>query len=154
MKFKNLIIFYVFLDAVLILFMAAFGYIYLLNSQVAFICSTFILFTSYYGYKKRINEKSINYQLSAQEKSFFDDNEENEEDDNDLDIKEIKKKAKFKKMDIVGAFKPYRLLGYITLILAFFMLLRRELFEPFSFLLGLVLMPLGVFLAGVFTRGK
>ncbi|AJB45751.1 hypothetical protein CFTD6683_06575 [Campylobacter fetus subsp. testudinum] len=151
MKFKNLIIFYVFLDAVLILVMAAFGYIYLLNSQVAFICSTLILFTSYYGYKKRIDEKSINYQLSAQEKSFFDDNEE---DDNDLDIKEIKKKAKFKKMDIIGAFKPYRLLGYITLILAFFMLLRRELFEPFSFLLGLVLMPLGVFLAGVFTRDK
>ncbi|RAZ49454.1 hypothetical protein CHL9004_06650 [Campylobacter hyointestinalis subsp. lawsonii] len=151
MKFKKLIIFYVFLDVLLIFVAASFGEIQLLNSQVAMIASMIILFGSYQGYKSRVQNRSLNYELSETEKAIFEDIKEDEIKD---DPKSLSKQTKFKKVDIVGAFKPYRLIGYITLILAFFMLLRKDLFEPFSFLIGLAVMPIGVFLAGVFTRER
>ncbi|WP_063999939.1 hypothetical protein [Campylobacter iguaniorum] len=158
MKFKNLILFYVAIDLVLIAVAEYFGDIYLLNSQVAMICSMLILFASYLGYKSRVDTKSVNYQLSDQEKAFFEDDwdasEPSEQQDLKQVLKKLRKKTKFNKMDFIGAFKPFRLVAYITLIVAFFMLLRRDLFEPFSFLGGLVVMPLGVFLAGVFTRDR
>ncbi|RAZ56157.1 hypothetical protein [Campylobacter hyointestinalis] len=151
MKFKKLIIFYLFLDLLLIFVAASFGEIQLLNSQVAMIASMIILFGSYQGYKSRVQNRSLNYELSETEKAIFEDIKEDEIKD---DPKSLSKQTKFKKVDIVGAFKPYRLIGYITLILAFFMLLRKDLFEPFSFLIGLAVMPIGVFLAGVFTRER
>ncbi|KAB0614096.1 hypothetical protein [Campylobacter hyointestinalis] len=152
MKFKKLIIFYVFLDLLLIFVAASFGEIQLLNSQVAMIASMIILFGSYQGYKSRVQNRSLNYELSETEKAIFEDIKEDDEIKDDP--KSLSKQTKFKKVDIVGAFKPYRLIGYITLILAFFMLLRKDLFEPFSFLIGLAVMPIGVFLAGVFTRER
>ncbi|CUU78586.1 hypothetical protein [Campylobacter hyointestinalis] len=152
MKFKKLIIFYVFLDVLLIFVAASFGEIQLLNSQVAMIASMIILFGSYQGYKSRVQNRSLNYELSETEKAIFEDIKE--DDEMEYDPKNLSKQTKFRKVDIIGAFKPYRLIGYITLILAFFMLLRKDLFEPFSFLIGLAVMPIGVFLAGVFTRER
>ena len=61
-----------------------------------------------------------------------------------------KNSIKFRKIDILGAFKPLRLISYLILIVAFFALLRAGIFEPISFLVGLALMPLGVFCAGVY----
>ena len=61
MKFKNLAIFYLILDLLLIAITSAFGAVELLNSQVAFISSTLILFASYLGYKNRVKNRSINY---------------------------------------------------------------------------------------------
>lgn len=168
MKFRNLALFYLVLDTVLIAVSSAFGAVALLNSQVAFICSTLILFASYFGYKNRVKNKSINYELSQQELELFEDNEDDLDAINSDDIsnsnganssnlntdKTAKKPAKFRKIDILGAFKPLRLLSYLVLILAFFVLLRHEIFEPIAFLAGLALMPLGVFCAGVFYGRK
>lgn len=148
MKFKNLAIFYLVLDALLIAITSAFGSIELLNSQVAFICSTLILFASYFGYKNRVKNKSVNYQLSEQEIELFEDEIDDNQDKN-IDNTTKKKPAKFRKIDILAAFKPLRLIAYLILIIAFFALLRRDLFEPISFLAGLALMPIGVFCAGV-----
>lgn len=170
MKFKNLAFFYLILDAILIAISSAFGAVALLNSQVAFICSTLILFASYFGYKSRVENKSVNYQLSEQELELFEDSEDDQIQNNDnsdnlnTDItnlneknfttKSDKKPAKFRKIDILGAFKPLRLLSYFILIIAFFVLLRHGILEPIAFLAGLALMPLGVFCAGVFYGRK
>ncbi|WP_299043115.1 hypothetical protein [uncultured Campylobacter sp.] len=157
MKFRNLAFFYLILDAILIAISSAFGAVALLNSQVAFICSTLILFASYFGYKSRVENKSINYQLSEQELELFEDSEDEqtqELDTQDSNSKNDKKLAKFRKIDILGAFKPLRLLSYFILIVAFFVLLRHGILEPIAFLAGLALMPLGVFCAGVFYGRK
>lgn len=157
MKFRNLAFFYLILDAILIAISSAFGAVALLNSQVAFICSTLILFASYFGYKSRVENKSVNYQLSEQELELFEDDidEQTQElDTQDSNNKNDKKLAKFRKIDILGAFKPLRLLSYFILIIAFFVLLRHEILEPIAFLAGLALMPLGVFCAGVFYGRK
>ena len=170
MKFKNLAFFYLILDAILIAISLAFGAVTLLNSQVAFICSTLILFASYFGYKSRVENKSVNYQLSEQELELFKDSEDDQIQNNDnsdnlnTDITNLNEKnfttksdakpAKFRKIDILGAFKPLRLLSYFILIIAFFVLLRHGILEPIAFLAGLALMPLGVFCAGVFYGRK
>lgn len=143
MKFKNLAIFYLILDLLLIAITSAFGAVELLNSQVAFISSTLILFASYLGYKNRVKNRSINYELSDKELEIF-------EDDENSDKNSDKNSIKFRKIDILGAFKPLRLISYLILIIAFFALLRAGIFEPISFLVGLALMPLGVFCAGVY----
>ncbi|WP_086228095.1 hypothetical protein [Campylobacter sp. P0109] len=163
MKFKNLAFFYLILDAILIAISSAFGAVELLNSQVAFICSTLILFASYFGYKSRVENKSVNYQLSEQELELFEDSEDEQIKNNDnsdnlnkknFTTKSDKKLAKFRKIDILGAFKPLRLLSYFILIISFFVLLRHGILEPIAFLAGLALMPLGVFCAGVFYGRK
>lgn len=157
MKFRNLAFFYLILDAILITISSAFGAVALLNSQVAFICSTLILFASYFGYKSRVENKSVNYQLSEQELELFEDDiddQTQELDTQDSNNKNDKKSAKFRKIDILGAFKPLRLLSYFILIIAFFVLLRHGILEPIAFLAGLALMPLGVFCAGVFYGRK
>lgn len=157
MKFRNLAFFYLILDAILIATSSAFGAVALLNSQVAFICSTLILFASYFGYKSRVENKSVNYQLSEQELELFEDDidEQTQElDTQDSNNKNDKKPAKFRKIDILGAFKPLRLISYLILIVAFFVLLRHGILEPIAFLAGLALMPLGVFCAGVFYGRK
>lgn len=157
MKFRNLAFFYLILDAILIAISSAFGAVALLNSQVAFICSTLILFASYFGYKSRVENKSVNYQLSEQELELFEDDiddQTQELDTQDSNNKNDKKLAKFRKIDILGAFKPLRLLSYFILIIAFFVLLRHGILEPIAFLAGLALMPLGVFCAGVFYGRK
>lgn len=157
MKFRNLAFFYLILDAILIAISSAFGAVALLNSQVAFICSTLILFASYFGYKSRVKNKSVNYQLSEQELELFEDSEDEqtqELDTQDSNNKNDKKLTKFRKIDILGAFKPLRLLSYFILIIAFFVLLRHGILEPIAFLAGLALMPLGVFCAGVFYGRK
>ena len=145
MKFKNLAIFYLILDLLLIAITSAFGEVELLNSQVAFISSTLILFASYLGYKNRVKNRSINYELSDKELEIFEDDENTGYDKNS-----DKNSIKFRKIDILGAFKPLRLISYLILIVAFFALLRAGIFEPISFLVGLALMPLGVFCAGVY----
>lgn len=157
MKFRNLAFFYLILDAILIAISSTFGAVALLNSQVAFICSTLILFASYFGYKSRVENKSVNYQLSEQELELFEDDidEQTQElNTQNSNNKNDKKLAKFRKIDILGAFKPLRLLSYFILIIAFFVLLRHGILEPIAFLAGLALMPLGVFCAGVFYGRK
>lgn len=136
-KIKKIIFFYLALDFILIISISFFGALQLLNSQVAMICSMAILFASFYGYKKSIENKIKS-----------DDFEQMQEDEEEID----KKKLKFSIVGFQGAFKPYRLLAYLLLILAFFVLLKNNIFEPISFFVGLFIMPLGILLYGVFIR--
>lgn len=137
---SKLIAFYLILDLLLLFSMSFFGYLWVLNSQVSMICSMIILFASFYGYKRRVSKSAKNYELSQEELEIF----ENKSD----------KKVKFRKIDLAAGFTPFRLLSYLVLILAFFVLKRHEILEPLPFLIGLFVMPLGVFLAGVLSNGK
>ena len=51
-------------------------------------------------------------------------------------------------------FSPLRLLGYVLLILTFFILLKKELFEPLSFLAGIAVMPISALFSAVFIKAK
>lgn len=118
---------YIILDLVLILISIYKGGFWLINTQLAFISSMLIVFSSFYGYKKAIKAKSLLF--------------ENEEFEKAEDKEIIKKTRK-----IAGTFctslSPFRLLSYVFLILAFLFLNRREWLEIFPFLLGLGIIPI------------
>ena len=169
---KKLALIYLCIDAVLIVICAYFGAVHVLNSQVALISSSLIILASFLGYKKRVAKKIATADISA-----FDDVNENSripsQDEvanlgnsripNENEAKNARNsrisnektpKIPLRLYEFGSVFSPLRLLGYILLILAFFILLKKELFEPLSFLAGIAVMPISALFSAVFIKAK
>ena len=169
---KKLALIYLCIDAVLIAICAYFGAVHVLNSQVALISSSLIILASFLGYKKRVAKKIATADISA-----FDDvnensripsqdevaNLENSRIPNENEAKNARNsrisnektpKIPLRLYEFGSVFSPLRLLGYVLLILAFFILLKKELFEPLSFLAGIAVMPISALFSAVFIKAK
>ena len=169
---KKLALIYLCSDAVLIVICAYFGAVHVLNSQVALISSSLIILASFLGYKKRVAKKIATADISA-----FDDVNENSripsQDEvaklgnsripNENEAKNVTNsripnektpKIPLRLYEFGSVFSPLRLLGYVLLILAFFILLKKELFEPLSFLAGIAVMPISALFSAVFIKAK
>ena len=169
---KKLALIYLCSDAVLIAICAYFGAVHVLNSQVALISSSLIILASFLGYKKRVAKKIATADISA-----FDDvnensripsqdevaNLENSRIPNENETKNARNsripnektpKIPLRLYEFGSVFSPLRLLGYVLLILAFFILLKKELFEPLSFLAGIAVMPISALFSAVFIKAK
>lgn len=169
---KKLALIYLCIDAVLIAICAYFGAVYVLNSQVSLISSSLIILASFLGYKKRVEKKIVNADISA-----FDDVNENSkipsQDEvaklgnsrisNENEAKNAKNsrisnektpKIPLRLYEFGSVFSPLRLLAYVLLILAFFILVKKELFEPLSFLAGIAVMPISALFSAVFIKAK
>ncbi|MDD7323093.1 MAG: hypothetical protein SOU37_00625 [Campylobacter lanienae] len=169
---KKLALIYLCIDAVLIAICAYFGAVHVLNSQVSLISSSLIILASFLGYKKRVAKKIANADISA-----FDDvnensripsqdevaNLENSRIPNENEAKNARNsrisnektpKIPLRLYEFGSVFSPLRLLAYVLLILAFFILLKKELFEPLSFLAGIAVMPISALFSAVFIKAK
>ena len=169
---KKLALIYLCSDAVLIVICAYFGAVHVLNSQVSLISSSFIILASFLGYKKRVAKKIATADISA-----FDDVNENSripsQDEvanlgnsripNENEAKNARNsripnektpKIPLRLYEFGSVFSPLRLLGYVLLILAFFILLKKELFEPLSFLAGIAVMPISALFSALFIKAK
>ena len=169
---KKLALIYLCSNAVLIAICAYFGAVHVLNSQVALISSSFIILASFLGYKKRVAKKIATADISA-----FDDVNENSripsQDEvaklgnsripNENEAKNARNsripnektpKIPLRLYEFGSVFSPLRLLGYVLLILAFFILLKKELFEPLSFLAGIAVMPISALFSALFIKAK
>ena len=157
---KKLALIYLCIDAVLIAICAYFGTVHVLNSQVALICSSLIILASFLGYKKRVAKKIANADISAYDDIFDDENSRISSQDevakleNSRISNEKTTKIPLRLYEFGSVFSPLRLLGYILLILAFFILLKKELFEPLSFLAGIAVMPISALFSAVFIKAK
>ena len=169
---KKLALIYLCIDAVLIAICAYFGAVHVLNSQVALISSSLIILASFLGYKKRVAKKIATADISA----FDDVNEnsripsqdevaklENSRIPNENEAKNARNsripnektpKIPLRLYEFGSVLSPLRLLGYVLLILAFFILLKKELFEPLSFLAGIAVMPISALFSAVFIKAK
>ena len=169
---KKLALIYLCSDAVLIAICAYFDAVHVLNSQVALISSSLIILASFLGYKKRVAKKIATADISA----FDDVNEnsripsqdevaklENSRIPNENEAKNARNsripnektpKIPLRLYEFGSVFSPLRLLGYVLLILAFFILLKKELFEPLSFLAGIAVMPISALFSAVFIKAK
>ncbi|MCI7361969.1 MAG: hypothetical protein MSH30_01345, partial [Campylobacter sp.] len=157
---KKLALIYLCIDAVLIAICAYFGAVYVLNSQVALISSSLIILASFLGYKKRVAKKIANADISAFDDIFddvFDDGNSRipSQDEvaklgNSRIPNEKTPKIPLRFYEFGSLFSPLRLLGYVLLILAFFILVKKELFEPLSFLAGIAVMPISALFSAVF----
>ena len=172
---KKLALIYLCSNAVLIVICAYFGAVHVLNSQVALISSSFIILASFLGYKKRVAKKIATADISAFD-DVFDDNENsripsqdevaklgNSRIPNENEAKNARNsripnektpKIPLRLYEFGSLFSPLRLLGYVLLILAFFILLKKELFEPLSFLAGIAVMPISALFSAVFIKAK
>ena len=172
---KKLALIYLCSDAVLIVICAYFGAVHVLNSQVALISSSFIILASFLGYKKRVAKKIATADISAFN-DVFDDNENsripsqdevanlgNSRIPNENEAKNARNsripnektpKIPLRLYEFGSLFSPLRLLGYVLLILTFFILLKKELFEPLSFLAGIAVMPISALFSALFIKAK
>ncbi|MDY3246783.1 hypothetical protein [Campylobacter sp.] len=169
---KKLALIYLCIDAVLIAICAYFGAVHVLNSQVSLISSSLIILASFLGYKKRVAKKIANADISA-----FDDvnensripsqdevaNLENSRIPNENETKNARNsrisnektpKIPLRLYEFGSVLSPLRLLAYVLLILAFFILVKKELFEPLSFLAGIAVMPISALFSAVFIKAK
>ena len=172
---KKLALIYLCIDAVLIVICAYFGAVHVLNSQVALISSSLIILASFLGYKKRVAKKIATADISAFDDVFDDDENSripsqdevaklgNSRIPNENEAKNARNsripnektpKIPLRLYEFGSVFSPLRLLGYVLLILAFFILLKKELFEPLSFLAGIAVMPISALFSAVFIKAK
>lgn len=159
---KKFALIYFITDLALIAFFSYFGAIYVLNSQLALIASTLIIFASFWGYKNKIAKKALSADIKDFDEVFDDEDLDDEPKQNDKAKEEQIKneaKAELKKSkiplrlyDFASVFAPLRLLSYAFLVLVFLYLQSHALFEPFSFLAGLGIMPLCALVAGFLDK--
>lgn len=174
---KNFALVFIILDLCLIVYALVFNtQIWLLNSQVAFISSLFITIASFLSYRKNIQGRLSNLDLSK--KALGEDRDKIDEIDDPYDlyteyeeipeeeltpakIKEIitDEKTKIKKNSVkntifsaTGFLSIYRVLGYVTLIFGFFALNNNKLFIPIAFIIGLGIVPVGVLLSKLLDK--
>ena len=157
---KKLALIYLCIDAVLIAICAYFGAVHVLNSQVSLISSSLIILASFLGYKKRVAKKIATADISAFDDVFEDENSRIPSQDEVANLgnsripNEKTPKIPLRLYEFGSVLSPLRLLGYVLLILAFFILLKKELFEPLSFLAGIAVMPISALFSAVFIKAK
>jgi len=145
------------------------GGLWLINTQVAFICSMIVIFASFLSYKGMIERKLENGEIPEErdeldkidDKYCLFDAEENieqkelsKEEFVKLYKEEKKKNAGFKQSfsnlfkSGKGIFNPFRLGAYIFLCLAMLFLIRQELFSALPFLVGIGAVPISSLFLG------
>ena len=142
--------------------------IWLLNSQIAFCSSLFITIASFLSYKKNIENRLADLDLSLNNESIDRDKIDEIDDPYDLysEYKEIPEeeltpekikkilndeKSKIKRNSLKntifsagGFLSIYRVFGYGVLLFGFFALNNNKVFEPIAFIIGLGIVPIGV----------
>lgn len=153
------------------------NYIWLLNTQVAFISSVIITIGSYLGYKRNVEKRvqnSTDPALISEDRDKIDEiddpfdlySEIKQALEKELSTEEIKQilkeeKAKVKRNTIKntifsasGFASIYRIVGYMSLILGFFILNNNGLFDVYSYLAGLFVVTFSVLVSIVVNRNN
>ena len=156
------------LDLCLILYSLIFqDKLWLLSSQVAFFSSLFITITSFLSYKRNIENRLSNLDLTQTQNETRDKIDEiddpydlyteyEEIPESELTSQKIKEiinneKLKVKRDSLKNTFfsasgflSIYRVLGYGILIFGFFALNNNKILLPIAFIIGLGIVPIGV----------
>ncbi len=156
------------LDLCLILYSLIFqDKLWLLSSQVAFFSSLFITITSFLSYKRNIENRLSNLDLTQTQNETRDKIDEiddpydlyteyEEIPESELTSQKIKEiinneKSKVKRDSLKNTFfsasgflSIYRVLGYGILIFGFFALNNNKILLPIAFIIGLGIVPIGV----------
>ena len=169
--------FFIFLNLCIFIYALIFqNKLWLLNTQVAFFSSLFITIASFISYKKNIQNRISNLDLSQTSKNEDRDKIDEIDDPYDLyseyedipeseltpeKIKEIinDEKSKVKRNSVKntifsasGFLSIYRILGYCLLIFGFFALNNNKIFIPIAFIIGLGIVPLGVLISKLIKK--
>ena len=157
-------------DILLIVLSIIMGGLWLINTQVAFICSMIVVFASFLSYKgmieKRLETGAIPDEVDELDKiddkfGLFEEKKDLEKEELSKEefvklYKEEKKKSSGLKRSISnlfksgrGVFNPFRLVAYAFLCIAMLFLIRQNLFSIFPFLVGIAAVPISSIVLGV-----
>lgn len=151
------------------------NYVWLINTQVAFISSMIISIATFLSYRKNVAKRVQNIDYDA---NLSNDRDKIDEIDDPYDLyseeeinnqteftaEEIKniikeEKSKIKQNSLKNTFlsapsfiSVYRLIGYGILIFGFFSLNNNGLFSAIPYLVGLFVVPLSMLLMKVISR--
>jgi len=122
--------------------------IWLYNTQFAFFSTSLIILGSFIGYSNSIKRHLENGNVGEDILKKYEDpyNLDDEEDEIDKEkLKELKK-PKLKWYEAIlfsfkGGFNFLRILGYAFLIVSFIYLVKRDIFNVYSFLFGVSIVP-------------
>jgi hypothetical protein len=165
---KNFALVFLAVDLVIILFGAIWGgYVFVLNTQVAFFSAMFVVVGTFFGYYRNINSKVQTLSEDINQRDTIDNIEDpydlyDEEfkinDKQDFTTEEVKEiideeKSKMKAnsfkntLNSLSSFASvYRIIGYVLLVAGFFYLRNNGLLDIFGFLIGISIVPLGTLL--------
>lgn len=165
---------YLGVDICLIALSLVLGGTWLLNTQIAFICSVLIVFASFISYKnlvqKRLEDGDVGEERDLLDKigdehELFEDEQEGQECLNHEDFKEIYKEERVKAKGVKQSFKNllqswsgalglYRLAAYFILFLAIMVLIRKGFFHPIAFIVGISALPLATLISSFLSRNE
>ncbi len=128
---------------------------FLLNTQVAFISSLLVVLGSFWGYKRMVQKRAKKFSgrdvievLEDRYELYEESNKSAKEifEEERAKIKASRANIKNFIKSAPGFFSPWRLLGYLFLVVAVLVLIRKGYFEAGSFLVGLAIVPLSALL--------
>lgn len=172
---KNFAKFYVILDLlVIVVCIALNNYLWLLNTQVAFISAMCITIGSFLGYKRNIEKRVEGVNLQEQTNTEPRDKIDEIDDPYDLygeineqqeftaqEIKTIiqEEKSKIKQnsfkntlFSATGFASLYRIVGYLVLVLGFFALNNNGLLHIFAYLCGLFVVTIATLMINASSK--
>ncbi len=129
---------------------------FLISSQVGFISSVLVIISSFYGYKKMIEQKieqgDIPVEIEDELDKIDDKYELYQKEENIQKIielerqnnKGLKKSLQNLQKNFFGAISPFRLLSYLFLILSFLYLNAHHLLNIFGYILGISIVSIVV----------
>jgi hypothetical protein len=137
----------------------------LLNSQIAFIASLFVVLGSYFGYARMVKKGSpLLQERDAIEKiedpyDLYTENEPSDKSAKEIFEEErlkVKRSGNLKAFVTTykGFFSPFRLFGYLFLIISVLVLIRKGVFDPWSYLIGLGVVPVAALIFAVWPSEK
>ena len=148
---------YIILDIIVLVFSFFKSYIWIANTQIAFMSAFSIVLLSFLSYLKNINKQIKTLGDIVDERDFIDEMDdpyELYEDENDKKNKKSKVKISMKNLSKSksAAFSLFRLIGYIILIAGFFLLVKMKSFQIAPYLVGISIIPLGGFINIIYQR--
>ncbi len=122
--------------------------LWLYNTQLAFFATSLIILGSFIGYSNSIKRQIENGNVGEDILKKYEDPYNIEDEDDKIDEKELKKlkRPKLKWYEAIlfsfkGGFNFIRILGYIFLIGSFLYLSKKDIFDVYSFLFGVSIVP-------------
>lgn len=155
MNFKNISLIFIFTDFLLIGISLFFGEYWLINTQAGFIGAMLIFIGSSIGYKKMIDFRIENFDLSSlDERDDIDKITDShslyeEEDIKNSVIPKAKTSVENLKTSFPGLISPYRLGAYALFFIILFTLLKQKFFLPIPFVVGTSFACLAVLLFAI-----
>jgi len=122
--------------------------IWLYNTQLAFFSTSLIVLGSFIGYSNSVRRQIENGNVGEDILKKYEDPYNMDDEEDEIDKKKLKefKKSKLKWYEALlfsfkGGFNFIRILGYAFLIISFIYLNKQGIFDVYSFLFGVSIVP-------------